>query len=120
MALIVASVALFHFYPEYKRVIVHNIRFEKLLNLNQFMCLRLRCELVQDLCLNWSRVLKKGESYRCLTTFLCFGGKFGMHTMLDLMILSQAIDFLDVFSSCHQLPPYRAPDPNRFAVRWPP
>ena len=41
--------------------------------------------------MNWARVLKKGESYRLLTTFLCFGGKFGMHTLLDLMILSQVI-----------------------------
>ena len=84
---IVSSVALFHFYPEYKRVTTIS-------NCPSLFALSYADIVAQDLCLNWGRVLKKRESYRLFTNFLCFGGKFGMHTLLDLMILSQVCFFL--------------------------
>jgi hypothetical protein len=82
--LILLSVALFHFYPEYKKVVIaQGILYKSSDTISLIVS--------QDVCLNWGRVLKHGESYRCVTTFLCLGGKFGMHTILDIYFFSQVM-----------------------------
>lgn len=42
----------------------------------------------QDLSLHWGRVFKNGEYWRCFTTFVCFGGKFGTGKLLELFLIS--------------------------------
>ena len=42
----------------------------------------------KDLSLHWGRVLKEREYWRCFTTFLCFGGKFGTGKLIELFLIS--------------------------------
>ena len=55
--------------------------------------------------MNWGSVLKKHELWRIVTTFFCFGGKFGVNTVLDLIILMQVRLSVESFarlpSRCH-------------------
>eukprot|EP00285_Hemiselmis_virescens_P012916 CAMPEP_0173405250 /NCGR_PEP_ID=MMETSP1356-20130122/61364_1 /TAXON_ID=77927 ORGANISM="Hemiselmis virescens, Strain PCC157" /NCGR_SAMPLE_ID=MMETSP1356 /ASSEMBLY_ACC=CAM_ASM_000847 /LENGTH=79 /DNA_ID=CAMNT_0014366033 /DNA_START=104 /DNA_END=340 /DNA_ORIENTATION=- len=58
--ILVASIVLFQYQPEYKK----------------------------DLALHWGKVFKEKQYWRCLTTFLCFGGKFGTGKLIDLFLIS--------------------------------
>jgi hypothetical protein len=46
--------------------------------------------LKKDLFLHWTSVIRKGQYWRLLTTFLCFGGKFDLMSLVDLFFIAQS------------------------------
>eukprot|EP00290_Baffinella_frigidus_P000124 CAMPEP_0180165206 /NCGR_PEP_ID=MMETSP0986-20121125/30838_1 /TAXON_ID=697907 /ORGANISM="non described non described, Strain CCMP2293" /LENGTH=268 /DNA_ID=CAMNT_0022116151 /DNA_START=155 /DNA_END=961 /DNA_ORIENTATION=+ len=47
-------------------------------------------EVKQELILHWTSVIRKHQYWRMLSTFLCFGGKFDMMSLIDLFFIAQS------------------------------